>query len=111
MSGDFYIVRVFPLFFFCNGYFSGTEEQRDTPYARKRNYCIYDSAGESRTAAEYPRDDVKAEKSDTAPVERTDNRYDKRNSVYHCFHLRYFVFYLSTGLFSAVVRFFIHAKK
>ena len=64
-----------------------TKEKRQAPDTRKSDYCINDTAQNSALAATDPRDDVKLEQTDAAPVDRTDNNEDQRNSIQQFFQL------------------------
>ena len=63
------------------------EQQGQAPYAGKRDQCVDDSADDRTLTAENPRHDVKLKQADAAPVERTDDDEDQRNSVKHSFQL------------------------
>jgi hypothetical protein len=66
-------LRAFYLFLIpCCYLFTGTEEERDAPNACKSHKREDYSRCKRARAAEYPADNVKAEKSDTALVERAD---------------------------------------
>ena len=54
-----------------------------TPYCRKTDKNIDDSADDSHLSAEKPCDDVKAEDTDAAPVKAADYKKRQRYSVKH----------------------------
>jgi hypothetical protein len=63
--------------------FSFAEKQGNAPSARKRDDRIDDAAEDGILTAEKPSDKVKLKKTDTAPVERTDDRENERDSIKH----------------------------
>ena len=63
---------------------SGTEDERDTPNARQSDHGIYDTASDRFLTAEYPCDNVKAEKTDATPVKSAyDGDYQGNSIHYH----------------------------
>jgi hypothetical protein len=63
--------------------FAFAEKQGNAPSARKRDDRIDDAAEDGILTAEKPSDKVKLKKTDTAPVERTDDRENERDSIKH----------------------------
>ena len=63
--------------------FSCTEDERNTPYTRKGNYRINNSADDSHRTAADPGNDVEIENSDASTVESADNSKNKSYSVYY----------------------------
>lgn len=61
------------LFFDCFDRLGISEKKRDTPNSGKRYKGIYNSTEDCGLASENPRNKIKAEKTDTAPVKRSDN--------------------------------------
>ena len=69
------------LFLFCDLFCAGTEQKRNAPNTRECHDRVHDAADDRRLTAAKPCDAVKAEQTDRAPVQRTDNGKDKRYSV------------------------------
>jgi len=65
-----------------------SEQKRDTPYTCKRNHCVNNTrkhiirAGNTAFSADKGYQ-IKAENTNTTPVERTDNRQKQCNSIKH----------------------------
>ena len=64
---------------------SGAEQERDAPNACESNHGINDAAENGQLAAEQKGNAVKTEQTDTAPVQRTDDRQQQCYSVNHTF--------------------------
>ena len=60
------------------GSFSRSENERNAPDSRKGDYCVDDSCKNCGLTAAEPSDGIEFEKTDPAPVQRTDNDENKR---------------------------------
>lgn len=60
-----------------------SEKKRNAPYTGKSNKGVDNSADQRILTAENPGNYVKLKKTDTAPVERTDDRENERDSIKH----------------------------
>ena len=59
------------------------EEQRDAPQTGETDQGEDNAADGGGLTAKEPADEIEAENTDRAPVERADNAQDKSNSVHH----------------------------
>jgi hypothetical protein len=64
-------------------FLSCAEQQRDAPDARKRHDGINDSREQRADATADISDKIKLKQPDRAPVQRTDDHQDQRNSINH----------------------------
>lgn len=63
-----------------------SEQQRNAPNTAQSHECVDYTTKNCGLTAEYPRDYVKAEQTDAAPVDCADNCEYKRDFVKHIFH-------------------------
>ena len=64
-----------------HGVLFGSEKQRDTPNAGKRDQGVNNSCQNGRLTAADPSHDIKRKQTDATPVQCTDNGKDKGNFV------------------------------
>ena len=71
------------LFVYRAEFFASAEEKRNAPDTPKCNEGLDYSADESVLPAEKPSDDIKTKKSDTSPVERTDDGEQQGDPIHY----------------------------
>ena len=67
--------------------FSGAKDKRDTPHARKPDDRIDHAAEQGALSTAKPCNDVKLKKSDTAPIQCTQNGENQRDAIHNHKHL------------------------
>ncbi len=75
---------------------AGAEEQGDAPHARQSDHGIDDTGDHGGGSAAHPRNEIKLEQTDAAPVQGADDGNDQRNAIQD-HHVRNLSFPKGTG--------------
>jgi hypothetical protein len=74
----------------CRNFLAGAEKERNAPNTRKRHERENNSGHKRARAAKEPRNNIEAEKTDTAPVKRAYYNKQKCYSIEHLIYLSVF---------------------